>query len=63
MTNLRNLRFADGTVIQTTGNITEFLFRHHTERVADWLEHKEKFDHQMRLIDAFLKRNKEGHNG
>ena len=49
------LIFADGTRIKTVGNVTEFLFRNHRDKLAEWLDRKEKFDNEMRQLDAFLK--------
>jgi hypothetical protein len=63
MANIKNLKFPDGTVIQTRGNITEFLFHNHPQRVEEWLNHKERFDSQMRMLDTHLKSGKEVKNG
>lgn len=59
----RTLKFADGTVIQTVGNITMFLFRNHPEKVGEWLNHKERFDMEMQRLDSFLKWGREVQNG
>lgn len=56
------LRFRDGTLITTTGNVTMYLFRNHPTYVGEWLDHKERFDLEMRRLDAFLKSGKEVNN-
>lgn len=55
-------KFADGTRIETTGNVTMFLFHHHRDKLAEWLDHLEAFTNEMRRVDAFLKGGKEVKN-
>jgi hypothetical protein len=57
------IRFADGTLITTTGNVTMFLFRNHPRYVEEWLNHKERFDYEMRRLDAFLRSGREVSDG
>jgi hypothetical protein len=56
------LIFADKTRIAITGNPTMFLFRNAPQYLDEWLDHKERFDYEMRKLDAFLKRGKEVKN-
>jgi hypothetical protein len=57
------VKFADNTVIETTGNITMFLFRNHPSRLDEWLNHKERFDREMTKVEQWLKWGKEVQNG